>query len=244
MREPVLVKKLPLKIVLADALNFCLRFRQQVLLFSGLNYLFCAAAAYSWKSFWFWPVLVLMYMLWGGLIRWYFKRKPYLQPEALFYSMIPSTKIVVLSVLIVSAVLLLPVAVFFIPGLPAEFISGYSHFLQVTMQESDIMDTIVNLIMVLLSPVIFYRPVLAWISALIGRSGSFHQAWNRTKGNYWEFLLLAIAFDLLCALIYKGGLSIGISIYLLFLPLSFLLIYSNLVLCRIYEVFFLDIEVE
>ncbi len=235
-------KKLSVRKVLAEAFNFCNTNPKVSLGFVGINYLLCVMSAYSWKTFFIWPLLMIIYVLWGGLFRYYFNRKPYFDFQSLFYSMIPSTKIVVLSVLVVSLFLLLPIAVLFIPNLPKEFVLPYSRFLHIAIHESNIMDLIVNLVVVLFSPLIMYRPMLAWIAALLRRSGSIRLAWERTKGNYWEFLLLAVLVDLVVGGIYKGILLIGGNIYVALIPISLLIVYFNIVLAKIYEFFFLDIS--
>lgn len=235
------MQKLLLLNLLREAWKYCNQNPKAMGLFVGLNYVVCASAAWSWKTFWFWPVLVMMYVLWSALFRYYFERKPYIEIHSLFYSMIPSTKILVLSVLVVSAILLLPVGVLFIPNLPVEFLNIYSRFLNQAMHESDIMDSVVNLVVIIFSPFILYRPMLAWIAALLGRSGSLKFAWEKTKGNYWEFLLLAIIIDLSLAALYNGILALGGNVIVALLPISVLVIYFNVVLAKVYEFFFLDI---
>lgn len=235
------MQKLLLPNILRESWKYCNRNPKAMGVFVGLNYIVCAAAAMSWKTFWFWPVLVLMYVLWSALFRYNFERKPYIEVNSLFYSMIPSTKILVLSVLVVSAILLLPIGVLFIPNLPVEFLNVYSRFLNQAMNESDIIDSIVNLVVIIFSPFILYRPMLAWIAAILGRSGSLKFAWEKTKGNYWEFLLLAIIIDLSFAVLYNGILALGGNVIVALLPISVLVIYFNIVLAKVYEFFFLDI---
>ena len=235
-------KHLSVKYVLLAALRFFNKNPKILLGFVILNYLLCILSVYSWKTFLIWPLLVIIYVLWGGVFRYYFERKPYFHFKSLFYSMIPSTKIVVLSVLVVSVFLLLPIAILFIPNLPKEFVLPYSRFLQVAMHESDIMDLIVNLVVVLFSPLIMYRPMLAWIAALLGRSGSLRFAWEKTKGNYWEFLLLAVLIDLSIGGIYKCVLYMGGNIYISLIPISILVVYFNIVVAKIYEFFFLELD--
>ena len=235
------VKKIRLGSILREAFEYCNKTPKMVLLFVVLNYMLCSAMVYSWKTFWLWALLLVMYVLWGGLFRYYFERKPYFEYSVLFYSMIPSTKIVVLSVIVVSLIFLFPVMILFIPNLPDAFAANYAHFLKVTMQQTDILDAVVNLVVVLFSPVILYRPMLAWIAALLGRSGSLRFAWEKTQGNYWEFLLLAIIINLSVAFLYNGILWIGGNIYIALVPISVLVVYFNIVIAKLYEHFFLDI---
>ena len=235
------IRKVRLASVLSGAFEYCKKNSNMLLIFTVFNYLLCSAMVYSWKTFWLWPLALVMYVLWGGLFRYYFERKPYFEYRVLFYSMVPSTKIVVLSVLVFSLIFLFPVLILFIPNLPNEFASNYANFLRVAMQQTDILDVIVNLVVMIFSPVILYRPMLAWIAALLGRSGSLRFAWEKTQGNYWEFLLLAIIINLSVAFLYNGILLVGGNIYIALVPISVLVVYFNIVIAKLYEHFFLDI---
>ena len=236
------MQKLLLHKTLKEAWEYSNNNPKSVSLFVVLNYLVCVCAVASWKTFWFWLVLALMYVLWSAVFRYCFERRPYVEVSSLFASMIPSTKILVFSVLVVSAILLLPIGLLFVPGLPAEFMNAYSVFLSQTMHESDVMDMVVNLVVIILSPYILYRPMLAWIAAILGRSGSLKFAWEKTKGNYWEFLLLAVVVDLCLAAIYNGILMLGGNVFVALLPISVLVIYFNIVLAKIYAFFFLEVN--
>lgn len=228
MTQTISETKLPLAEIMRNSWSYCNHNPKAVALFAGLNYLVCAAAFYGWKTFWLWLILIAMYVLWGAFFRYYFNRKPYLLLRPLFVSLVPSTKIVVLSVLLVTAFLLLPFAILFIPSLPPQFVEMYTAFLQSNMQtDNEVLNMLVNLVMVLFSPVIFYRPMMAWISTLLGRSGSLRFAWSKTKGNYWEFLLLAVVIDLSVTFIYKAVLLLGGNVYVALLPLSILIVYFN-----------------
>lgn len=242
MTEEIKNSKLPIARVLTDAWRFGRGNLPVSALFAMLNYVVCTAAAYSWKTIWFWPVLGAMYVLWGALFRYCFKREPYLSLRPLLNSMVPSSKILVLSVMVVSALVVLPIVPLFLPHMPPEFIDGYSYFLQSHMQEDDVIDAVINVVVTLLAPLIFYRPVFAWISSLIGRSGLLKSAFEKTRGNYWELLLLAIIINLSGSLVYYLMSSVGSPLWLTAVPLSLLILYFNIVLAQCYAFFFLDIE--
>ncbi len=243
MSETISSKKLPLALVMRESWQYCNHHSKMVSLFVVLNYLICAAVFYTWKTVWLWPVLALMYVLWSGFFRYYFNRKPYLLLQPMFSSLVPSTKILVMTVLVVSAFLLLPYAILFIPQLPQQFLEFYTSFLQTNMQEdNEVLNTAANVVVLLFSPLIFYRPMLAWIATLIGRSGSLKFAWGKTEGNYWEFLLLAVVIDLSVSFVYKGVLLMGGGVYAALIPLSVLGVYFNVVLARLYSFFFLEVE--
>lgn len=242
MTQTISETKLPLAEIMRNSWSYCNHNPKAVALFAGLNYLVCAAAFFGWKTFWLWLILIAMYVLWGAFFRYYFNRKPYLLLRPLFVSLVPSTKIVVLSVLLVTAFLLLPFAILFIPKLPPQFVEMYTAFLQSNMQtDNEVLNMLVNLVMVLFSPVIFYRPMMAWISTLLGRSGSLRFAWSKTKGNYWEFLLLAVVIDLSVTFIYKAVILLGGNVYVALLPLSILIVYFNVVVAQIWQKFIVDL---
>lgn len=243
MAETSAIKKLPLALVMRESWQYCNRNPKTVSLFVFLNYLVCAAVFYTWKTVWLWPVLAAAYVLWSGFFRYYFGRRPYLMLKPLVSSLVPSTKIVVMTVLTVSVFLLLPFAILFIPRLPLQFVEAYTSFLQVNVQaDNEVLNHLANVVAVLFSPLIFYRPMLAWIATLIGRGGSLKFAWSRTAGNYWDFLLLAVVIDLSMSFIYKGTLLSGGNVYAALIPLSVLVVYFNVVLARLYEFFFLEVE--
>jgi len=234
--------KLPLIGIFGGAWRYCATHDRAMMLFAILNYIVCVAAFYSWKTVWFWSVLVAMYILWGALFRYYFRREPYVDVKSLFASMIPSSKILVLAVLVVTILVVLPIVPLFLPNMPSEFIDKYSFFLQTHMQENDMIDAVINIIITLFSPLIFYRPIFAWISSLIGRSGLLKSAFEKTKGNYWEFLLLAIVINLSSSLVYYQMSVLNMSLWLIALPLSLLILYFNIALALCYAFFFLEIE--
>ena len=96
------IKKLPLKNILAESMHYCTANGKMCFGFAVVAYVAGALALFSWKSFAFWPVLFLIYVLWGAFFRYYMDKRPYFDRNALFNSLIPSTKIVLLSVVIFS----------------------------------------------------------------------------------------------------------------------------------------------
>lgn len=156
-------------------------------------------------------------------------------------SMVPSSKILVLGAVFATLLVVLPFAPLFM-GLSPEFNERYMRFLQKYMQESDLVDLGLNLVLVLFSPLIFYRPFLAWISALIGRSGSLRSAWSKSAGNYWEFLLMALLFNFGVLAVQQLMEFAGIPLPYLMAALSPLVVYYNVVMAKSYEFFYMDID--
>ena len=161
-----IVKKLPLKNVLIDSWEYCVKNTKQTLLLAVVAYVVSALALFCWKSFFIWPVLVLMYVLWGMFFRYYLKRKPYFDIKSLFYSLVPSTKIVMLSVAVLSVLLFLPIVPLFL-NISSEFDIAYANFLQGNFENQDALLGLADVFFVFLSPIIAYRPFLAWISSFV-----------------------------------------------------------------------------
>ena len=95
---------------------------------------------------------------------------------------------------------------------------------------------------VFLSPIIAYRPFLAWISSLSGRSGSLKLAWDKTRGNYKEFLIIAIITNLSVAIVRWAVVTLGANDYVTLLFVAPVIVYFNLLSAKAYEFFFLEID--
>ncbi len=235
------IKKLPLFKIMNEAAKYCSADVLHFLMFCIVAYLVGALALFSWKSILFWPVLLVMYVLWGGFFRYYLKRKPYFDWKSLLYSLVPSTKIVVLTVVIGTVLVLLPLVPLFL-NLSPEFKAQYASFIQGDFEQNDVFMMITTILFLLVSPMIAYRPFLAWISALHGRSGSLRIAWDKTKGNYAEFLLIGIITNLAVSVVRWLILYCGGNDYITMLFLAPIVIYFNVLSVKAYEFFFLDVE--
>ena len=232
------IKKLPLKEVLSDTWKHCLQHKKIALILTAIVYAVGALALFSWKHILFWPIMLAVYVLWGMYFRFYFDRKPYFDFKVLFNSLVPSTKIVVLTVVIGTILIMLPILPLFISTSP-EFIDEYTLFLQGDVEKQGMLILIANVLFMLMSPFLAYRPFLAWISSLIGRSGSLRFAWKRTKGNYLEFLLIALITNLSIAFVRWLVMYLGGNDYITMLFVAPVFIYFNVLSAKAYEFFFI-----
>ena len=96
------------------------------------------------------------------------------------------------------------------------------------------------LLLLLVSPLILYRPFMAWISSVIGRSGLLKTAFAKTEGNYWRFVAMAAIFN--AAFVVFEGLDEMFDLpaaapMVIYAPL---LVYFNTAIAKTYEFFFLD----
>lgn len=234
-------KKLPLLKILKGSFVYCLKNWHLSAVFSLMFYIIGALSVWSWQSWLFLPLMIVLYIVWGVFFRVYFQRKPFLNLKLLFNSLIPSTKIVLLTVVVATFLVLLPLIPLFINVSP-EFNQKYTMFLQGDIEHNGIFILITNILFLLISPVIAYRPFLAWISSLIGRSGSLRQAWEKTQGNYFEFLVISIWTDCMLSVARWGIIELGGNDYITMIIVAPVMVYFNVVSAMAYEFFFLDKE--
>ena len=232
------INKLPLREILSESLTYCIANKKVALMLTAIVYVVGALALFSWKHILFWPIMLAVYVLWGMYFRLYFNRKPYFDFKVLFNSLVPSTKIVVLTVVIGTILIMLPILPLFISTSP-EFIDEYTLFLQGDVEKQGMLILIANVLFMLMSPFLAYRPFLAWISSLIGRSGSLRFAWKRTKGNYLEFLLIALITNLSIAFVRWLVMYLGGNDYITMLFVAPVFIYFNVLSAKAYEFFFI-----
>lgn len=232
-------KKLPLLKILKNSFAYCLENWHSSAIFSMMFYVVGILAIWSWQSWIFLPIMVVFYIVWGVFFRVYFKRKPYLGWKQLLDSLVPSTKIVLLTVLIASLLVLLPLVPLFI-NISSEFNQKYALFLQGDIEYNGIILLVSNLLFLLISPLVAYRPFLAWISSLIGRSGSLRQAWEKTRHNYFEFLVISIWTDCMLSVARWAIIKLGGNDYMTMVIVAPVMVYFNVVSALAYEFFFLD----
>ena len=216
-------------------------------IFSVANFVLLALSVYGvggTKHPLFLLLLLLMYVFWGVFFRFYFQKKPYLQLKPFVRSLVPSIKVVFVTVVVVWAFMLLP----YIPllfGLSSDNLGGrylekYLFFLQKYMQDTNLVDLGIYLSLVFVMPLILFRPLLAWVAAILGRRGSLTTAWSKTKNNYWQFAQIAFLMNIpMLILDYLADFSRVTEILslLFFAPL---MVYYNLVIARIYDFFYQD----
>ena len=89
------------------------------------------------------------------LFSFYFKRaKPYLATVKLFYTLVPSTKMLALTFLVVTALLMLPLIPPFF-GIGSGMGKWYTLYLKRYMEDTRVVDGITVVIMTLTAPLVF-----------------------------------------------------------------------------------------
>ena len=232
------VRKLPLLKILDASVDYCVENVKSVSAFVVVNLLFLLSSlllpgGYANPLFLIW--LAVYYVFWCYFFRFYFNRKPYLMFRKICDSLVPSTKILFLTAVFALIFAAFPIVLPFL--LPVEMVDAYTNFLRKYLNE---LDWVMLLILLLISPLILYRPFMAWISSVIGRSGQLKTAFARTEGNYWRFVVMGIVFNVIFIVFEYLNRIIDVPQVLEMLVYAPLLVYFNVVIAKAYEFFFLD----
>lgn len=247
--------KLDILSVFKDSFSYWKNNKKSMNLFTMINFLFLAFGLFVVGSmsnplFLLWAAIY--YVFWSWFFRFVFNRKPYYQSKVLADSLVPSTKIFVLTIVFMLLILSLPwlLSLLAIPfNLSEKFIVIMDRYVQFLESDKEGVEFLLSFIFIFLAPVIFYRPFYAWISSIIGRSGSIKFAFSRTRGNYWNFLMLGIIMNasfvilkmmvgFLVKFIPVGDYLELLNSFIFFAVSSPLIVYYNLYIAKSYETFF------
>ena len=231
-------RKLPLMKILDASVDYCVENVKSVSAFVVVNLLFLLASlllpgGYANPMFLVW--LAVYYVFWCYFFRFYFNRKPYLMFKKICDSLVPSTKILFLTAVFALIFAAFPIVLPFL--LPVEMVDAYTNFLRKYLNE---LDWVIFLILLLISPLILYRPFMAWISALLGRNRTLRYAWSKTKGNYLPLLCLAVVMNLCGFLVDSLGQINDFCMVFSWFLMSPLMVYFNVVIAQVYAFFFED----
>ena len=238
------VKKISLKRLFLNSGRYYVRRWHEMALFSIINIVFMIVGfkiLNSWHDKLFLVWLIPYYVFWYYFFRFYFGRKPYMFTLKIFGTLLPSTRILLLTLLFMTLLIAVPLIIPFISG-EAGWVEGYLDHLQRFTESGKILDAGMLMIFTLILPIIFYRPMMAWIGSVIGRSGKLSSAFARTKGNYWNFVILTIVFNLFFVFFNFCDDYFALNGWVSILAGSPIIVFINVVLAKTYEYFFLEIE--
>lgn len=180
--------------------------------------------------------LIFYYIFWTVFFRYINQRRPYFSLLRIFNGLIPSSKIMFINISIYIFILIIP----YLPLLMG-FKDNYLNFFEKYMDFLQTDDSLVGkylfyLLMLVISPYTFTRPYIAWISSLVGKNRSILDAYKKTKGNNFSFILLAICMTAILAILYYIDVKchIGTLKYIA----SVLIVYYNIVFIEIYKTFY------
>ncbi len=204
-----------------------------MIVFSLLNYISVILGVYTWRTAAFFIVLIFAYALWCYFFRFYFNKTPYIELKSMTASLSPSTKILVLSFVIMTILILFP---FILPFLGLGDTDYYMHLLN----DQELLNAAVGVIGIFLAPFIFFRPFFAWIASALGYNKSLKFAFYHTQGNYKQIVCLLLILNIPYVLLEQISQYLALPPYLFYLLLSPLIVYMNIVMARCYEFFFIE----
>lgn len=232
-------KKLPVADILKTSFAYFNSKPLAMTVFSVLNYIIVLGGVYTWSKPSFFVVMVFAYMFWSYFFRFYFDKKPYLQTKSMTSSLAPSVKILVTLFVVLTLLIVLPFMPLFL-GFGGQEADAYLNFLKKYMQDSQTLDVVIGVVMIFAAPYFIYRPFFAWVGALLGRNGNIKFAMSRTRGNYWRFVMLLLILNLPFAVIEQIVKFCEFPQALALLLISPFIVYTNIVIARTYEFFFIE----
>ena len=228
-----------LSAVLKSSAKFVLLFRRTFILWCLATFAFLLLFRFipnGWTNSLSILWLVAYYVYWCVFIRYVQQHPPYFSLIRIFNGLIPASKIMFINISIYLIVVILPYIPLFM-GFRDKYLEFFEAYMGVLQSHDSLPGkTLFYLFMLLLSPFTISRPYLAWVSSLIGKSRSIIDAYKKTRGNYWNFVLCAGVMSSLFMVSYYIDTIFHLDT-LLYL-MSVLPIYFNVVFIGIYKVFY------
>ncbi len=226
-------KKLPVSDIFFRAFEAFTQNFWVMMLFSALNFVSILLGIETWRTPKFFLVLLVAYIMWSYFFRYCFKKEPYLDFKAMFSSVAPSTKILFLMFVVMTALILLPFALPFLGIGDAEY---YMRFLN----DKETLDMVLSVISLFIAPYILFRPFFVWIASVLGNNKSLKFAFYHTRGNYWSIVCLLLILNLPCILVEQIFQYFVWPSWGLYALLSPIVVYGNLIMVESYKFFFLE----
>jgi len=232
-------KSFSLVSVLKSSAKFVLLFKKTFIVWILINFLFLFSFDFipnGWTNSLSILWLILYYIYWCVFIRFVQKHVPYFSLIRIFNGLIPASKIMFINISIYLVIIITPYLLMFM-GFDGKFLEFFERYMELIQSHHSLPGvTLFYIFMLLISPYTLIRPYLAWISSLVGKSRSITDAYKRTKGNYINFILCAIAVSVVLLLAYyiDTAYKTNITIYLM----SIFSIYFNVVFINIYKIFY------
>ena len=184
---------------------------------------------------------VAYYIFWCVFFRVYYEKKPYFSVSKVCASAVPSTKMIFMTFGVILLFVLLP----YIPlmmGFRNQYLIMFERYMAALQapQMSLFNVAIFSMVFLSISPIIFCRPYLAWISALQGYSGSIKKVFKKTKGNDMAFVYLMLLLNLPCFIVYGVDTMLGCHGWFSTGFYSIYLIYFNIVFAKVYDWFYVS----
>ena len=190
--------------------------------------------------------IISYYIFWCFFYRYYYNVRPYFDGKAVFGSLAPSAKAMVIIFLLAVTIILLPMLPLFL-GFNDLYLDIYENYLSVFGAMSSKGDATAPLpllliayaIFALVSPVLICKPYLAWISSLHGKNASFKKVQNRAKGNYWAFVIISAMLLFPEAIATYLDKVWNCQRWLDYTVSTTVFVYTNIIFAKVYDTFYL-----
>lgn len=190
--------------------------------------------------------LISYYIFWCFFYRYYYHLKPYLGGKEVFGSLAPSAKAMVILFLLVAMVAFLPMLPLFL-GFNDVYLDIYERYLSTFdgmsakgSADSSLWQVLAAYgVFCLVSPMLICKPYLAWISSLRGKNASFGKVKDRTRGNYWSFVIISAILLIPEALATQLDKMWNCRCWLDYTVSTVIFVYTNIIFAKIYDLFYL-----
>ena len=233
------IKEFSLVSIFKSSNKFIWIHKKIILLWLAINYVFLSIFTLipnGWTNSLSILWLVIYYVYWCVFVRYIQQHRPYFSLIRTLNGLIPTSKILFINIFLYVLIVTLPYVPLFM-GFRDKYLEYFENYMQFIESYNSIPGkTIFCIFLLLISPYTISRPYLAWISSLIGKSRSIMDAYKRTRGNYWAFVLCLSTMSLICILAY--GIDTIYQSNILFFVMPIFTSYFNIVFISIYKVFY------
>lgn len=190
--------------------------------------------------------IIAYYLFWCWFYRNYYNLKPYIFSKAIFSSLSPSTKALVIMFLVTVGIILMPMIPLFL-GFNDIYLNFYEQYTSAVENLSSPKDisaslieiSIICLILSLMAPMLICKPYLAWISSLRGTNASFKKAGDKIRGNYATFVIISAMLLFPEALFDRLDAIFNLQNWLSYTVGTLIFVYTNVIFAKIYDFFYI-----
>ena len=225
--------------ILKSSIKFAYTYKQVFFSWCFANFIFLYALSLipnGWKNSLSIIWLMAYYLFLCTFIRYIQQRLPYFSLIRVFNGLIPVSKIMFMNI----SIFLLTIIFQYVPmlmGFQYKYLDFFEKYMGILQSHDGLPEkTLLYIFMAIISPYTICRPYLAWISSLVGKSRSIIEAYKKTKGNYWKFLLCFVFLSSIFLItfyidtIYKLKTTVFV--------MSIWIIFANIVFINLYKIFY------
>ena len=191
--------------------------------------------------------IISYYIFWCFFYRYYYNLRPYFGGKAVVGSLAPSAKALVVLFLLAIIVAFLPMLPLFL-GFDDVYLDIYERYLStfdgMSSKGANVGASIWQILVAygalcLVSPVLICKPYLAWIASLREKNSSFRKVKDKTRGNYWSFVIITAFLLIPEATASQLDKIWNCRSWLDYTVSTIVFVYTNIIFAKIYDLFYL-----